>query len=97
MKSTQEYIDLLKQYKENHAQSYGIKKMGIFGSVANGKQKEESDLDVCVEITRPDIYTLLNIKYDLEELCQCKVDIIRIRENMNPLLKYNIEKEGIYV
>lgn len=34
MKSTNEYLTLLRQYMDSHAGKYGIVRMGIFGSVA---------------------------------------------------------------
>lgn len=97
MKTTTEYIELLKPYKDKVADRYGILKLGIFGSVARGEQTDESDLDVYVEMKEPDAFTMLNIKYELEELLHCKIDIIRFRDNMNALLKRNIERDGIYV
>lgn len=69
----------------------------VFGSVARGEQTEGSDLDVCIEMKEPDAFTMLNIKYELEDLLHCEIDIIRLRDNMNILLKRNIEREGIYV
>lgn len=49
MKSTVEYLELLKQFKEMNASRYGIKRLGIFGSVARGEHSEHSDVDICVE------------------------------------------------
>ena len=45
----------------------------------------------------PDGFILLNIKYELEDLLKCKIDIVRLRDNMNALLKRNIDRDGIYV
>ena len=36
MKTTSEYIALLRKYMAENAHKYGIVRMGIFGSVANG-------------------------------------------------------------
>jgi predicted nucleotidyltransferase len=46
MKTTNEYIHLLRDYKRQHAAKYGIVRMGIFGSVARGEQTDDSDVDV---------------------------------------------------
>lgn len=96
MKSTQEYINLLRLYKENHAQSYGIQKMGIFGSFARGEQKENSDIDIYIEGEAQSLLTLSHIKIELESLFGRKVDIVRLRGNMNPALRKRILNEGIY-
>ena len=97
MKTRNEYLELLRLYKQRMAEQYGMVRLGIFGSVSRNEQKEDSDLDVCVEMKEPDGFILLNIKYELEELLHCKIDIVRLRDNMNALLKRNIERDGIYV
>lgn len=97
MKTTAEYIEVLKHYKDKVSDKYGILRLGIFGSVARGEQTDGSDLDVYIEMKEPDAFVMLDIKYELEELLHCRIDIIRFRNNMNVLLKRNIEREGIYV
>lgn len=71
--------------------------MGIFGSVARGEQTEESDVDICLETSKPSMFALVHIKEELQDLFGCNVDIIRLREQMDSLLRNRIEKEGIYV
>lgn len=38
MKTTSEYIALLRKYMAENAHKYGIVRMGIFGSVARGER-----------------------------------------------------------
>ncbi|WP_075559488.1 MULTISPECIES: nucleotidyltransferase domain-containing protein [Parabacteroides] len=97
MKSTSEYINLLRDYMAKNASKYGITRMGIFGSVARGEQTEGSDVDVYLETSKPSMFALVHIKEDLQALFGCNVDIVRLRERMDTLLKSRIEKEGIYV
>ena len=97
MKSTSEYIKLLRQFKEQNAVKYGITKLGLFGSVARGEQDEDSDVDIYLESEPHSLFTMAHIKEELQELLGCRVDIVRLREQMNLLLRKRIEKEGIYV
>ncbi|MDD2953951.1 MAG: nucleotidyltransferase family protein [Parabacteroides sp.] len=97
MKSTTEILELLRAYKELSAAKYGLKRLGIFGSVARGEQTEESDVDICYEGDPPSLLTLERIQSELEKLLDSPVDLIRIREHMNSRLKLRILKEGIYV
>lgn len=97
MKSTSEYINLLRDYMANNASKYSITRMGIFGSVARGEQTEDSDVDVYLETSKPSMFALVHIKEDLQTLFGCNVDIVRLRERMDTLLKNRIEKDGIYV
>ena len=62
-----------------------------------GEQHDGSDVDICVEIDRPSIFTLVHIKEELEKLFKCPVDVVRLRNNMDELLRNCINKDGIYV
>lgn len=97
MKSTKEILQLLSQYKPTAMSKYGLTRIGIFGSVARGEQSSDSDVDVCYEGKAPSLLTLDLIQCDLEKLFGCPVDLVRVRENMNDLLRKRIQKEGIYV
>ena len=94
MLSTIEYLSLLRKYMRENAVKYGISRMGIFGSVARGEQHDGSDVDICVEIDRPSIFTLVHIKEELEKLFKCPVDVVRLRNNMDELLRNCINKTG---
>ena len=95
--SSSEIQQLLKIYKEKTASRYGISRLGIFGSYAKGESTEKSDIDIIVELQTPDIFKMIHIKEELQELLGKRVDIIRNRDKMNPYLKKHIEKEAIYV
>ena len=97
MKSTSEYLQLLKQFKDTKAMAYGISKIGLFGSVARGEQREGSDVDVCFEGTPKGLFAVGGIKVELEELFGCSVDVVRIREKMDSFFKEHVMKEVIYV
>lgn len=97
MKTTAEYINILRVYKENHAQQYGITRIGIFGSVARGEHKDDSDVDVYVDLEKPSLFYMVHIKEDLQVLFGTSVDIVRIRKDMDSLLLKDITRDGIYV
>jgi len=48
MKSQKEYIALLSKYFRTKAISYGVERMGLFGSVSRNEQNNESDILVFV-------------------------------------------------
>lgn len=97
MKTKQEYLKLLSEYKQKRGLFYGISRICIFGSVARGEQTEDSDVDVCVDLEVPSIFSLVHIKEELRQLFGCDVDVVRFRQDMNALLKHDIQEEGIYV
>lgn len=92
-----EIIAFLKEYKAGHADRYGIVSMGLFGSVARGEVREDSDIDIYIKTRTPNPFALVHIKNDIEQRLHRHVDIIRFRDKMNPVLKKRIEREGVLV
>jgi predicted nucleotidyltransferase len=97
MTTQQQIINTLKEYKVAKASKYGIEKIGLFGSYARENQTEESDIDIYIVGSLTGFCALSMIKTELEDLLQNKVDVVRLRDRMNPTLKRIIEKEGIDV
>ena len=97
MKSTSEYLQLLKQSKDSKAMQYGIRKIGLFGSVARGEHKEGSDVDVIYE-GEPNILLRSRMKRELENLFGCNVDLVRFRKQLeNTLFSESINEDLILV
>jgi hypothetical protein len=90
-------VNIVRQFKAENLNRYGIKKIGIFGSVALESASPTSDIDVVVELEKPDIFCLIGIKQDLEALLKMHVDIVRYRKNMNKYLKQRIDNNAVYV
>jgi len=92
-----EIISKIEQYLMNSQYREHIKKLGIFGSFARGDISADSDIDIFVELSPIKAFDLIGIKQDIEKLTGRHVDIVAIRDKMNPFLKYRIENEGIIV
>jgi uncharacterized protein len=92
-----EILDVLRKYKHENARKYGIETIGIFGSCSRDAATDESDIDVVIEMQKPDLYALVHIKEELEERFNKSVDIVRKREKMNPYLRKRIERDAQYV
>ena len=92
-----EILEILNKYKNENAEKYGINKIGLFGSFSKDNERDESDIDIIIETTEPDLFKLVHIKEELEKLFNKTIDIVRKREKMNPYLKKRIEKDAIYV
>jgi predicted nucleotidyltransferase len=92
-----EIILSLKRFKEMNQHKYNIIKIGLFGSVAQDRMGEQSDIDVVVELQTQDLFDLIGIKLDLQEQLSQQVDIVSYREEMNQFLKRRIDNEAVYV
>lgn len=95
MTTTSEYLAALRQYKTTNAARLGIKRMGLFGSVARGEHTEKSDVDVFVDMAEPDYFVVCDIRDDLERLFRRKVDLVTLHEWLRPLFRKNIERDAI--
>lgn len=92
-----EIISFLRDFKNTYGDRYGILSLGIFGSVARGDMRDDSDIDICVKTRTPDPFKIVHIKQDIEKLLHRRVDIVRVRDTMNPFLKKRIDQESVYV
>lgn len=97
MKTKEQYIQFLSDFQKKRGFVYGISRIGIFGSVARGEQKEGSDLDIYYEGEPLSLFKMAALKEELEIILGTPVDIVRVRKSMNLMLKGRINKEGIYV
>ena len=91
-----EIIRTLRGFMDMNKDRYEIIRIGIFGSAARNNMNEQSDIDVVVELGKPDLFYLIGIKQDLEEKFHRPVDIVRYRDRMNAFLKKRIDKEAVY-
>jgi predicted nucleotidyltransferase len=87
----------LKTFKVSQQKKYGIITLGVFGSYARGEETELSDVDIVLVTETPDLFNIVHIKEDLEKKLCLPVDIVRLREKMNPFLKKRIKREAVYV
>ena len=86
----------MRSHLQDLSARYGLVRLGIFGSAARDQMTDTSDIDVIVEMP-PDLFQLIGLKQELEELLDRPVDIVRYREQMNGFLKERIDREAIYV
>lgn len=77
-------------------EKHNLKKAGVFGSVVSGELKEDSDVDILVEIERDDMSLLdfVGIKLELEEALGRKVDLVEYCM-IKPLLRERILAEEV--
>ena len=93
----EDILQFLRENKERFAEQYGVTKIGLFGSFARGEATEESDVDVCVEITEPTYSGMCRLREEIMEKSLREVDLVRVRRGMDSLLKKCIKKDAIYV
>lgn len=89
----------LSEHKKEFEQRFGITKLGLFGSYARDEEKENSDIDILVEL-RQDLTNINEKKFELRDIIEKefgkKVDIAR-EKYLKPFVKDEILKEVTFV
>lgn len=94
MRTAKEYIDLISAHADELRSQFGIRSLRLFGSVSRGEQREDSDVDICVDM-EPSLYLLVRLKRFLEQLLQCSVDVVNdnVKVYHKIIQKYTISTE----
>ena len=76
------------------AAHHGARNVRVFGSVARGEDRSDSDLDLLVEMEdERSLLDLVGLEQDLEALLQRKVDVLT-DESIHPALRQRITAEA---
>ncbi|MEO2068472.1 MAG: nucleotidyltransferase family protein [Desulfurobacteriaceae bacterium] len=91
-------IDKLKKIENYLEKEYGIKRIGVFGSIVRNEQKESSDIDILIETSGNTLSLIkyMKLKFFLENIFNRKVDLV-LKKALKPRLREKILKEVIYV
>jgi len=92
----EDILHYLEEHKPEFERKFGVRKIGLFGSYSRDKNHSESDIDIVVELEKPDLLALIGIKQMIEEQLNIKVDIVRYRDRMNEMLKKRIDRDAQY-
>ena len=96
MRTRSEYIDLIKAHESELQKRFGITSMRLFGSVARGENRDDSDIDLFVTMP-PKMYNYIEAVQYLEGILGCSVDLISNHRNLRPFFRQQIEHDGINV
>ena len=93
----EEILAVLRGFKRDFAEQYGILEIGIFGSFARDEAQEGSDVDIVFQTDAPNLFRTARMKQALESLLTRHVDLVRWRDGMSPRLKERIARDVRYV
>jgi len=92
-KSIEEIKKIIQQHKKEIKEKYGVKEIGIFGSLVRGEMKEESDVDILVEFEKPiGFFKFLELEEYLSDLIGRKVDLVSKKALKPHIGKYILEE-----
>jgi uncharacterized protein len=92
--------DIIARLKENEAalRAQGVAHAALFGSVARGDQRPDSDIDIMIELdpaARVTMFDYVDIKEYIEGLFQGPVDVVN-RDGLEPFVRPRAAADAIY-
>jgi len=76
--------------------SAGVRRLGVYGSVARGEANPDSDVDVLIELDHtPDLFEFVALRERLAEILGCPVDLAT-PQGLKPRLRDRILHEVRY-
>lgn len=70
--------------------------MRLFGSVARNEERDDSDVDIFVDMP-PKALKVIELKQYLQNLLGRAVDIVRLHPNLDSYLTDEINRDGITI
>jgi predicted nucleotidyltransferase len=97
MKTLEEINEVIQRHKDEFREQFGLKKIGIFGSYTRGEQKEDSDVDILIELEKP-ISFVKFIKFEniLSNLLGLRIELVT-KKALKPHIGKRILEEVKYV
>jgi uncharacterized protein len=93
-KTAQEILNMVELHREA-IKRFSVRRLGLFGSYVRGEGKDSSDLDFVVDFENKTFDNYMDLKFYLEDLFQCSVDLVII-DAIKPRLKQFILNETLY-
>ncbi len=92
--------EVLRKLREAEAdlRARGVAHAALFGSVARGEDRPDSDIDIMIEIapdSRMDLFRYVVIVQYVEELFPVPVDVAN-REGLKPFVRPSAERDAVY-
>ncbi|MBF0093334.1 MAG: nucleotidyltransferase family protein [Alphaproteobacteria bacterium] len=90
-------LERLAQHKIELARRFGVTRLALFGSLARGAGRDDSDMDVLVDFDGPATSArYFGVQFYLEDIFGCPVDLVT-EKALRPELRPHVEREAIHV
>ena len=88
-------LDTLSRH-QTEIKAMGVRRLAVFGSVARGEERPDSDVDILVEFNRSvGLFEFLDVKERLEALLGRTVDLATL-DALKPQMRGRILSEVVY-
>ena len=99
----EQVLERLRQQLPHLRDKYGVERVAVYGSFAQGRPRQRSDVDIVVHLGRPLGLEFVALAYYLEDLLGRKVDLATFetlqRGMQNPRYRHiaeNVQRSLVY-
>ena len=85
----------MEQHASSLAESFSVRRIGLFGSFLHGRVDDNSDVDILVEFDEPGFDNYMDLKFYLEKLFARPVDLV-LADSLKPRIQPVIMREVVY-
>lgn len=96
MRSREEVLSILREAQRDLQMRYRVTRIALFGSYARGDQREESDIDILIDVDPSIGIRFVTLANELENLLGNRVELVTSRA-VSPKMKQILEAECIEV
>ena len=93
----EQILSMLRVYYICNRSALGIERIGLFGSFARDEGRKDSDIDIIITLTKPDLFHYATIARQLETVFGRHIDLISSKSTFPESFQKRLEKEVIYV
>ena len=93
---TTDCIHTLQEHLPFIQREFGVKGLYVFGSVARGDSRPDSDIDILVDMP-PKILLMSDLKYYLEKILHSSVDLVRKHSHLSSQFLNQISHDAITI
>ena len=90
-------LEILKQEKQLLAEKFGVEELGVFGSVARGENKADSDIDILASFNINTLHNYIALVEYLQKKLNRKVDLVTKHKFLSERFTEEVRKDIVYV
>lgn len=92
----EQILDFLKQHKQEMNDRFGVTSIGLFGSYVRGTAREDSDIDIAVELQGDRLFRkFFALELFLKSNLQKDIDL-GIESTLKPIVRESVAREIQY-
>jgi len=93
---TKEEVKQILSRNKEILEKYKVNSIALFGSYVRNEQRQDSDIDLLVELEEPTYDNFIHLVFTLEELLKKEINLVP-RGSLSPYIEPYVEKEAEWI